>query len=164
VYTTVAIRIGFELPGYTYPEPQFDEFINQSYMSLTGRPENGPVYLVKENNVTSEQTFLVSFQLTGSAPSGIQTATIGHDYRFGSTPRQTSVFFPTQQRILFLFELLTDNFPEGTEAFQVGVSPEDTREFIVNGTMVTETFPTSLNPESLAPDIFITILDDDCKL
>jgi hypothetical protein len=165
VYTTVAIRIGFVLPGYTYPEPEFDEFVDQNYMFPNA---SGPVYLAKENNVVSEQTFLVSFQLTDSAPPGTQSAMIDQDYRFGSTPGQTSAtefFFPSLQRIIFLFELRADKSPEGTEAFQVSVSPEDTRIFTdENGVMMTETFPTSLNPEILAPDIFLTILDDDRKL
>jgi hypothetical protein len=136
-------------------------------VSPSGLPENGPIVLLKEGNVISEQTFLISIQVTDSAPSGTQSAAIDQDYRFalpGET-NATEFFFPTQQRILFPFELRTDNFPEGTEAFQVSVSPEDTREFIdENGTRVTETFPTSLNPENLAPDIFITILDNDRKL
>ena len=166
INTTIAIRIGFELPGYTYTEPQFEEFIDQFYVSPTSQPENGPIFLIKEDNVASEQTFLVSFQVTDSAPFGTQSAAIDQDFRF-SGPGQTSAtefFFPSQQRILFLFELRTDDLPEGTEAFQVSVSPEDTREFIdENGMRREETFPTSLNPESLAPNIFITILDDDRK-
>ena len=148
-------------------EPQFDEFIDKFFVSPTGRPENGPIFLAKENNVTSEQTFLVSFQVTDSAPSRTQSATIDQDYRFAGDDQtsQTEFFFPNQQRIPFLFELRTDTFPEGTEAFQASVSPEDTREFVdADGITRVETFPTSLNPEVLAPDIFIMILDDDRKL
>ena len=159
--------IGFELPGYTYTEPQFDEFINQSYQSPTGQPENGPIFLLKENNVISEQTFLVSFQVTDSAPSGTLSAAIDEDYHF-SVPGQTNKiesFPPRVQRILIPFELLADTLPEGTEAFQAIVSPEDTREFRdENGTLRTEQFPTSLNSLTLRSDIFITILDNDGKL
>ena len=163
IITTIAIRIGFELPGYTYTEPQFDEFIDQSYMSFTGRPENGPIFMAKENNVTSEQTFLVSFQVTDSAFFGIQSATIDQDYRFGG-PGQTSTtdfFFPMQQSIPFSFELLADTLPEGTEAFQASVSPEDTRD-LGGGNFVQ--YPTSLPPLTLRSEVFITILDDDRKL
>ena len=73
-------------------EPMFDSFIDQFYMSPTGLPVNGPIYLAKENNVTSEQTFLLSIQVTDSAPSGtnIQPATLDADYRI-ATPGQTSV-------------------------------------------------------------------------
>ena len=151
------------MPGYTYTEPQFDEIIDQFYVSPTGRPENGPIFLAKENNVTSEQTFLISLQVTDSAPSGTPSATIDQDYRFLS-PGLTSgsdLFFPSQQRILFLFELRADTLPEGTEAFQASVSPEDTRD--ISGGMV-EQFPTSLNPQVLSSQIIITILDDDRKL
>ena len=160
--TTLAIRIGFELPGYTYTEPQINEFIDQFYESPTGQPENGPIFLVKEDNVTSEQTFLVSFQVTDSAPSGILPAAIDEDYRFGGAGRTsaTEFFYPYQQRILFLFELLADTFPEGAEAFQASVSPEYTQD--ING--MVEQFPTSLNPLTLRSDIFITILDNDRKL
>jgi hypothetical protein len=136
-------------------------------VSPTGRPENGPIFLAKEDNVTSEQTFLVSFQVTDSAPSGTQSATIDQDYRFAAVGRtsQTEIFFPTQQRIIFPFTLLPDDLPEGTEAFQASVSPEDTREFIdENGVMMVERFPTSLYPITLRSEIFITILDNDCKL
>ena len=69
-------------------EPEFEEFVDEIFLSPTGRPENGPIFLAKENNVTSEQTFLVSFQVTDSAPSGTQSATIDQDYRF-SGPGQT---------------------------------------------------------------------------
>ena len=161
-HVTLAIRIGFELPGYTYEEPQFDEFIDEFYVSRTGRPENGPIFLVKEDNVTSEQTFLVSLQVTDSAPSGTQTAALGQDYRFGSQPGQTSAtefFRPFQRRIPFQFELSTDTLPEGNEAFQASVSPEDTQD---TGGMVVQ-FPTSRNPLTLRSEIFITIVDNDCK-
>ena len=143
--------------------PEFDEFIDQFYVSPTGRPENGPIFLAKENNVISEQTFLVSFQVTDSAPSGIQSATIDQDYRFAGPGQtsQTNFFYPSQQRIPFPFELRADTLPEGTEAFQASVSPEDSRD--IGGGMM-EQFPTSLNPGILAPDIFIMILDDDRKL
>lgn len=55
-----------------------------------------------------------------------------------------------------------DPFPEVTEAFQVSVSPEDSR-LLPNGMI--ETLPNSLNPSTLATEIFVVIEDDDdCKL
>ena len=162
-HVTLAIRIGFELPGYNYTEPRFEETIDEFYVSLTGRPENGPIYLVKEDDVTSEQTFLVSLQVTESAPSGTQTATLGQDYGFGSLPGQTSlteVFRPFQQRIIFSFDLFTDTLSEGNEAFQASVSPEDTQD-AGDGNVVQ--FPTSRNPLTLRSEIFVTIVDDDRK-
>ena len=163
INTTTAIRIGFELPGYNYTEPLFKETIDEFYVSLTGRPENGPIFLVKEDNVTSEQTFLVSLQVTDSSPSGTQTAALGLDYRFESQPGQTSAtenFQPDQQRIPFRFELFADTLPEGNEAFQASVSPENTLH--IGGGLI-EQFPTSQNPLTLRSEIFITIVDDDCK-
>ena len=119
--------------------------------------------MAKENNVTSEQTFLVSLQVTDSAPFGIQSATIDQDYRFAPFGQTNQVvnFFPSQQRIPFRFELHADPLPEQTEAFQASISPEDTRD--LGGGMV-EQFPTSLNPLTLRSEVFITILDDDRKL
>ena len=102
--TTIAIRIGFELPGYTYTEPQFDELIDQTYVSPTGRPENGPVFLLKEDNVISEQTFLVSFQVTDSAHFGTQSAAaIDQDYRFAGPGliSATEFFSPPNREFLF---------------------------------------------------------------
>ena len=149
-------------------EPMFESGIDRFYESPTGLPVNGPIYLAKENNVTSEQTFLLSIQVTDSAPSGIQPATLDADYRI-STPGLTSVtliFLATNnmvavQRINFLFTLFPDTFPEGTEAFRASVSPQDTR---VGSDGSIETFPTFLNPESLASETFVVIEDNDRKL
>ena len=139
----------------------FDEFVDRFYVSLTGRPENGPIFVVKENNVTSEQTFAISFLVIDSAPTNIQSATIDHDYRHGTRPGQRStleLFQPFEQRIIFLFELFADTLPEGTEAFQVSVSPEGIQN--LGGGMV-EQFPTSLMPLTLSTEVFVTIVD--CK-
>lgn len=157
-YHTIAIRVGFEVPGYTYTEPAFDRVVDQFFVSATGRPENGPIYVIKEDNVTSEQTFLVSVQVTDSAPSGFQTATFGQDYR---VPAHThSILFNAfEQRIPFAFTLLADTLPEGTEAFQLSVSPEDTGD-IGGGT---EQFPTFRNPITLASEVFITIDVIECE-
>ncbi len=135
-------------------------------MPPTGCPENGPIYLVKENNVTSEQTFQVIIQVTDSAPSGtaIQSATIDQDYQYaGADRRSQSIFFrPFDQRVLVSFELLADTLPEGTEAFQASVSPEVGSQMFLDGRM--ERFPISLNPINLASEIFITIIDNaGCK-
>ena len=141
-----------------------DEIIDRFYISPTGLPVNGPIYLAKENDVISEQTFLLSIKVTDSAPSGtnIQPATLDADYRI-SMPGQTSVtltFLATDDMINFPFTLFPDTLPEGTEAFRAGVSPQDTR-VRPDGTI--ETFPTFLNPESLASETFVVIEDDDCK-
>ena len=166
VLILLAIRIGFELPGYTYTEPLLDTLVDQFFMPSPGN--SGPIYLAKENNVISEQTFLVSVQITDSAPSGtaIQSATFRIDYGFsmGGQTSETLYFPPSQQRILVVFELLADTLPEGTEAFQASAYPEDTLETRApNGTIIIERFPTPLSPHFLASEAFIIILDNDCK-
>ena len=162
INTTLAIRIGFEVPSYTYDEPQFDEIIDPFFLSPTGQPENGPIFLVKENNIVSEQTFLIAIQVTDSAPfsAAIQPATLGEDYRFGQGGQASQLFLPSQQRIAFLFELFTDTLAEGTEAFQATVFPEDTQDL---GGGVVEQFPISSVPVFSSSEIFITIVDDDRK-
>ena len=167
----IAIRIGFELPRYTYAEPQFEEFIDKLYVSPTGRPENGPVFLVKEDNVTTEQTFLLFVQVIDSGPPGtnIQSATIDQDYCIctplpGGTviTNMTRTFPARDQRIPFGFTLIPDTRLEGTEAFQASVSLEDSL-LLPNGTE--EMFPTiALNPERLASEILVVIEDDDREL
>ena len=115
--------------------------------------------MIKEGNVTSEQTFLVSIQVTDAAPSGtdIQSATFGQDYRL-LTRIHSTLFHSFEQRVPFVFTLLADAIAEGTEAFQASVTPEDTRDI---GDGIVEQFPTSLNPVMLESQIFITIIDDD---
>ena len=143
-------------------ELTFDQIVDQFYESPTGLPVNGPIYLAKEKNVTSEQTFLLSIQVTDSAPSGIQPATLDADYRI-ATAGQTSVTLPIlagEQRINFQFTLFPDDIPEGDEAFRASVSPQDTR---VEPDGSIATFPTFLNPESLASETFVVIEDDDRK-
>ena len=150
-------------------EPMFDEVIDRFYEPPTGLPVNGPIYLAKENGVISEQSFLLSIQVTDSAPSGtnIQPATLDADYCI-SAPGLTSVtltFLATEnmiavQMINFPFTLFPDTLPEGNEAFRASVSPQDT-QMMPDGTFAT--FPTFLNPESLASETFVIIEDDDRK-
>ena len=162
----LAIRIGFELPGYTYTEPQFDTRVDEFFIPNPG--DSGPIYLAKENNVISEQTFLISVQVTDSAPSGtnIQSATIDQDYLFAAVGRTSEiiVFNPFDQRILVSFDLLLDTLHEGNEAFQASAPPEDTLETRgPNDTIIIVEFPTPLSPQVLASEAFIIILDDDRK-
>ena len=123
--------------------------------------------MIKEDHVTSEQTFLVSIQVRDSAPSGttIQPATIDQDYGFGAVGQTSVTFLASEQRILVPFNLFADNLTEGTEAFQANESSEDSLELrLPNGTLIgVERFPTFLRPEILASEIFIIIEDDDSK-
>ena len=165
IFIHTAIRIGFELPGYTYDEPVFEEPIDEFFPSPTGRPENGPIFLAKEGNVISEQTFLVSIQVTDSAPSGtvIQPATIEQDYHITGPVAGmmvTVTFNPCEQRTPFRFTLFNDTLSEGNEAFQAYLSPEDAR-IMPDGTI--EVFPSSRSPEILSSELFVTIVDDDGK-
>ena len=161
----IAIRIGFELPGYTYNEPQFVPVVNvdELYVSPTGRPENGPVFLVKEDNVTSEQTFLVAIQVIDSAPNiSLLPARINEDYSITLITQIIVItpFLPTEKKLNFQFALKDDSLSEGTEAFQARVYPEHTQ--VLPGGIV-EVFPTFLNPVNLSSNTHIFIEDDDCK-
>ena len=124
-------------------------------MSPTGRPENGPIYLVKGDNITSEQTFLfiIEFQLL---PNSI----IGEDLIIGESGQASgdSVvivrFDVSQQRVPFRFTLLPDTIPEGLEVFLPSISPGSIQS-LPDGTV--ETFPTTF---ILNPSTTINILDD----
>lgn len=156
----VAIRIGFERPSYTYTEPRFEEFIDSSYVRSPG-----PVYLVKENNVTSEQTFIVTIQVSSAVPPGrnIQPATIGSDYDLGDrfTTTFTFIFRATSLRLNFPFALYSDDVPEPTEAFTATASPSDVFPQLPDGSV--EVYPSFLNPINLTLQTFIVIEDDDSK-
>ena len=114
--------------------------------------------MAKENNTISEQIFQVSFQVTDSTPTNIQSATIHRDYYFGSRSGQTSQtfpFLPSEQRIPFLFQLLADTLPERNEAFQARVSPADTLDL---GNGMVEQLPTYRSPLTLSYTTLITIV------
>ena len=161
VIVIVAIRIGFELPSYTYLEPMFETDIDMFFESPSGMPVNGPVFLAKEDNVTSEQTFLVVVQVSSSVPpgQGIQPATLDVDYRLSAAGTSVVLqFSPMVQRINFLFTLFPDTLPEGTEAFFASSAPADVTQ-LPDGRIVP--VPTFLNPNVLSAGIFIIIEDDD---
>ncbi|MCG8622068.1 MAG: hypothetical protein MJE68_08765, partial [Proteobacteria bacterium] len=109
------------------------------------------IYVAKENNVISEQTFRISFQRTDSVPqdSGFAIAQDGQDYRGIPVAFQRS-FFPFQQRISILFELVADTVPEPTEAVQLSLSTQDSPAFDSADTLFTRTF--------------LVIEDDDSKI
>lgn len=132
-----AIRIGFGMQAYTFEEPDFDDFFE--------------VFLEKENNVTSEQTFLISLTVRDSVPinSGFDIAEFGVDY--GAIPRTAFIqsFLPGEKRLPISFELRRDFIPERTEGFEIS-SSNDERE------------PSFLPPrQPLYPQTFVIIEDDD---
>ena len=152
---------------YTYIEPMFDIQIDEfDYSPPTNLPENGPIYIAKQDNVVSEQTFLVVITATDTVPSGsgFRPAQLNSDYRgIGApTPDGTSVvrqFLATDQRMLFPFTLIHDDIPEGTEAFLVSTSAED--EGMFGG--MTFQVPGFLSPTTLFPQAYVIIEDNDRK-
>ena len=119
---------------YTFIEPQFEEFYE--------------VFLAKENNVQSEQSFLLSLQLINGVPpnSGFSIATRDLDYT-GIADMSTVLFPPNTQRLPISFDLLPDRIPESTEAFQLTSASNDVPNFN--------------NPNVLFQQTFIVIEDDD---
>ena len=136
-FCAAAIRIGFERRINNFTEPRFEEVEF--------------IYVAKENNVISEQTFRIAFQRTDSVPpdSGFAIAQDGQDY---SGIRETfqETFFPFQQRISITFQLLADTVPEPTEAVQLSLSTQDSPAFDSADILSTRTF--------------IVIEDDDSKI
>ena len=151
---------------YTYIEPMIDISIDEfDYTPPTNLPENGPIYIVKQDNVVSEQTFLVVITATDTvlSGSGFRQAQLNSDYGWigATTPdgRIVRQFPATVQRMLFPFTLLNDDIPEGTEAFLFTTSAED--EGVVNG--ITYQVPGFLSPTTLFPQAYVIIEDDDRK-
>ena len=163
LFDNAVIRIGFEEPRYTYMEPDdFDEVIDTNFVSPTNLTANGPIYLAKEDNVQSEQTFRTIVRVTSSVPSAnINPATIGVDYslRIGSLSTVVELL-PTMQRVNIEFSLFPDNIPEGTESFYVSFAAEDIAE--VGGKVFD--LPSYLQPVALFAETYAIIEDDDRKV
>ena len=152
----IDIRIGFEQPSYTYTEPKYEEHIGASFVPQehSDSPANGPIYLAKEGNGSSEQTFSVVVQIasTSSIPS-IQPATHNEDYSLSTSNTYVVLpFSPGKQRINVPFDLFSDDIQEGTEAFHLSSAPNSA---LPDETRVT--LPTYLNPVHLFTDTFIII-------
>ena len=137
-------------------EPDFDVEIDSTPTKLTA---NGPIYLAKEDNVQSEQTFRIIVQVAGSVPPGenVNPATIGVDYSVGFSTSSVVEFLPSMQKINFEFTLRADTIPEGTEAFRASSSAADTAD--VGGIEL----PNYLPPSTLSAETFVIIEDDDRK-
>ena len=149
---------------YTYTEPIVETTIDEvNYIPPTNLTANGPINLIKEDNVVSEQTFFVAVQISNSVPSGsrFRQAQINVDYDIGVAIGTSRVLqFPaTFQRILFSFTLLSDTIPEGTEAFLASSTPADSA--LING--VEFDVPGYLPPVNLFPQSYVIIEDDDRK-
>ena len=100
--------------------------------------------------MTTEQTFLIVIQVSDAVPEGTNPAAPIADFDTGGGSF-TVQFAPNMQRLLFEFTLFTDEIPEGTEAFLVSSSRQDTHGSITLPDYLPPTFPST----------FINILDDD---
>ena len=140
----------------------FDETIDRFFEPGSGLPVNGPIYLSKEDNVTSEQTFQVAVQTSVLVPpgQGIQPATLDIDYRLSAAGISVVIlpFGPRDQKINFPFTLVADTLPEGTKAFLASSAPADMAQ-LPDGT--TAPVSTYLNPNALSAESFVIIEDDD---
>ena len=134
------IAIGFERPAYMFLEPEDEANIVDV------------VFLAKENNVTSEQTFQIAITVTRDTPDqSIQPAEEGfrEDYQIASV--LVLRMEPQEQRKAFNFRLFGDDLAEGTEAFQLSPAA------------ITDS-PSFLGPTVLSPSTFVIIEDDDRKI
>ena len=153
--TTIAISIGFELSSYTYNEPMFETQINENFSSPNNLLAYGPVYFIKENNMTSEQMFRIVVSVEMPEESYLDTATPDVDYEIRGGGTFTISFPPTQQRLNVEFTLFPDDIPESTEAFTISFSRADM--FEVDGRVFT--LSNYLFPWIASASI--NILDDD---
>ena len=103
----VAIRIGFEQPSYTFDESSFNT-----------------IFLIKEGNQTSEQTFEILVEVFDPVLGDFPGAIFNVDYDIGEIdPRSVSgrtkllLFSPDKQLEGFTFELIGDDLYEETEVF-----------------------------------------------
>ena len=138
--------------------PMFEKTIDTFFIPKSHLPDNGPIYLAKEDNVSSEQTFSVVVQASSSVPPGqdIRPATINVDYRLNAANTYVVLQFgPKDQRINIPFILSPEIPPtKVTEAFLVSSAPVNTAE-LLNGTIVA--VPTFQNPITLSAESFVII-------
>ena len=141
-------------------EPILAVTIGQFFRPPANSTISGPVFLLKENDVMSEQTFLIVIEVSELTPpnqNNINQATRGAD--FTSADSLVVQFLPRDQRIHFQFNLLPDNFPEKTESFRATSAPEDSG--LIDG--ITFDAPSFLPPVTLCDRTFIIIEDNDRK-
>ena len=132
----------------------FETIIDSSFML----PNNsGPVNLIKENGVRTEQIFGIEIEVSDEVPAGVNPATFGGagDYETGGGGRLAIMFPPNQQRLIFEITLFPDQIPEGTEGFLASSSRLDT---IADQTGMVFPLPHYLRPTYASTTI--NILDD----
>ena len=152
------IRIGLEFRTYTYMEPIFEETIDEHFNPKLNLPEHGPIYITKENDMSTEQTFLIYIHTSASVPTDsdqvIHPATSNVDYILSGTLTFVVLHFgPEQRKINVPLTLFSDDLSEGTEAFRISIAADNTAE--IDGRTVR--VPTYLNPISLPSESFVII-------
>ena len=90
-----------------------------------------------------------------AVPQGTNPATINEDYSVGGSGSFSRKFFPNMQRLNIDFDLLTDDIPEGSEAFVVSSSRQNT----ASSGGVEFTLGDYLSP--MFASVLVNILDDD---
>lgn len=147
-------------------EPEFvEQVINESYIPPTNSKDSarGPIYLAKENNVISEQTFAVVVDFANKVPlrENFNLATRNMDYAVRPGFFSFVVLFPpNHQNIVFPIVLFPDTFPEGTEALLARSAPGNHSDV----GRVEHPLPGYSTPVSLPTETLIIIEDDDRKL
>ena len=139
-------------------EPVFDETIDELFKPKLNLSDHGPIYITKENDTSTEQTFLVYVHTSNSVPTDsdrvIHPATSNDDYSLSADLTFVVLYFgPDQGKINVPLTLFSDDFSEGTEAFLISIAADNTAE--VDGRTVR--VPTYLNPISLSSESFVII-------
>ena len=135
----IAIKIGLEMPSYTFIEPPIEEPVQ--------------IYLATEDGRVSEQTFSVLFELGAFNSSKVyQPALLGEDY-VAQTVTEI-VLPPFTRRISYHFILLPDDdtTPGETESFSIASSNSLDRGF-----------PTFLHPKVLSSMVEVVIIEHDAE-
>ena len=140
-----AISIGFEFPSYTVEEQNGTVRIDDL------------IFLIKQDNRSTERSFFVTVRAVNTAPSGSSVATLDDDYALiaGAGPGNRNLlltFNSFEGRLPIPFEVFADREFEGPEAFQLqSASNEEGPAF---------SFPDGVTVFSSA---FVEITDDDSK-
>ena len=114
IFSSTAIRIGFEFPVYTFEEED-GSLLNDTF-------------LIKEDGRVSEQTFDVSVTTGPVIWSTLPNADHEVDYTIGQQPRMIR-FTPDQQQTPVSFAFFDDDYPEGSEVFELQSSNNATVQF-----------------------------------
>ena len=114
----------------------------------------GPVYLIKENGVKTEQIFGIVIQTSDAVPTGVNPATFGPfgDYETGGGGSFTTLFRPNQRRLNFEITLFPDDIPEEIEGFLASSARLDTA---ADETGITFPLPDYLSPTYASISIYI---------